>query len=144
MSAVVFHFGAADKIGYTCRLLRKARRTGAAVTVSGTAAELSRLDQALWVTDPLEFLPHVRAARAAQVAPRLAATPILLLEDPAGSPARDVLVHLGPGEAVEAEAFGRWIEIVSDDEADRQAARQRWRQYEGRGVELTAHKIPPA
>jgi DNA polymerase-3 subunit chi len=144
MSAVTFHFGAADKIGYTCRLLRKARRAGASVTVTGSAAELGRLDQALWVMDPLEFLPHLRAPGAAQIAARMAQTPILLLEDPDGSPARDVLVHLGPGEAATAEAFGRWIEIVSDEESDRLAARQRWRQYESRGVALTAHKIPPA
>jgi DNA polymerase III subunit chi len=144
MKPVTFHFGALDKIDYTCRLLRKARRTGATVTVCGTAAELGRLDQALWVSDPLDFVPHVKAVRADRIAARLAATPLLLLEDPADSPARDVLVHLGPHEPPGAEGFGRWIEIVSQDEEDRLAARRRWRQYEGRGLALQAHKVPVA
>ena len=60
MAAVAFHFGMADRLAYSCRLLRKASRAGARVVVTGEAATLDQLDRLLWVFDPLEFVPHWR------------------------------------------------------------------------------------
>jgi DNA polymerase-3 subunit chi len=40
-----------------------------------------------------------------------------------------------------AEQFERILEIVSGDDADKQSARQRWRQYQAAGHILHAHDI---
>ena len=80
MTEVSFHTGVSDVLGYACRLLRKAARKGARVAVCGEAALLQQLDRALWTFDPLDFTPHARLAAGAVPAPRLAATPIWLIE----------------------------------------------------------------
>lgn len=139
MNSVSFHTGLPDKLLYACRLVRKARRAGARVTLCAEASDLGRLDALLWSFDPLEFLPHVRAAHARAVPARLADTPVLLLEVAEGSPARDVLVHLGAAAADAGPSFGRWIELVADTEDDARAARQRWRHYQGLGHQVVHH-----
>ena len=58
MTEVAFHFNAPDKLGYACRLLRKAVGTGARVMVTGDSSTLRELDVALWTFAPLEFLAH--------------------------------------------------------------------------------------
>jgi DNA polymerase-3 subunit chi len=39
------------------------------------------------------------------------------------------------------EKFTRLIEVVSQDEADRSLARQRWKQYTERGYALIKHDL---
>ena len=51
MTEVSFHFNVPDRAEYTCRLLRKATRQGARVTVTGPGDVLSGLDRALWTFD---------------------------------------------------------------------------------------------
>ena len=64
MTEVSFHTGLPDKQAYACRLLRKAWRQGLRVMVTGDAATLTRLDQALWLFEQEEFVPHLRLALA--------------------------------------------------------------------------------
>ena len=66
-------------------------------------------------------------------------TPIWLADAGALPPAADVLVNLGPDDAPDADRFARVIELVGADDADRQAARRRWRAYEARGMVVTHH-----
>ncbi|MEF7612551.1 DNA polymerase III subunit chi [Aquincola sp. MAHUQ-54] len=141
-SAVEFHTGMADKVGFACRLLRKAYAKGARVAVRGAPELLGRLDEALWLFDPQQFVPHVRVRRGPAVAPRLARTPLWLL-DPGtaapGSPAPEVLVNLGPEMPEDAHRFARVIEIVAADPGDREAGRRRWRAYEAQGAKIVHH-----
>jgi DNA polymerase III subunit chi len=139
MPDVGFHSGVADKLGYTCRLLRKAYRQRARVVVTGDAEQLARLDQALWLFEQQEFVPHARLRRGDSPAPRLARTPIWLIDPGAPAPHHEVLVNLGPDLADGFDAYRRVIEIVSLDEADRRAGKQRWRAYEARGMAITHH-----
>jgi DNA polymerase III subunit chi len=139
MPEVGFHSGVSDKLAYTCRLLRKAYRQRARVVVTGDAEQLTRLDQALWLFEPHEFVPHARLRRSEKAAPRLARTPIWLIESGTEPPHRDVLVNLGPELPDGLDAYRRVIEIVSLDEADRRAGKQRWRAYESRGIAITHH-----
>ena len=146
MTEVAFHFNAADKIAYACRLLRKACRANARVVVTGEPALLAELDRVLWTFEPLEFVPHLRAARAGDVGERLKATPLWLLDSAADAAASSVehqiLVNLGPGLAPGFESFQRLIEIVSSDADDRQAARLRWKHYADRGYSIERHEVP--
>ena len=140
MTEVAFHTGLPDKLGYACRLLRKAWRQGARVMVVGAAQELARLDQALWLFEPEEFVPHLRLRAGAPVPARLQRTPIWLVDDdvePALSEAMaeaGVLVNLGPGDPLQPHRFARVIELVATDPADLLAARERWRGYLAEGL----------
>jgi DNA polymerase-3 subunit chi len=143
MSAVAFHTGVVDPVDHACRLLRKVQRQGLRVKVEAPSADLERLDHALWVFDPQSFLPHVRLRPGQDVPLQLARTPVWLMEAgahwPARCPAPELLVRWGLVEAADARAWARVIEIVSEDAADRQAARRRWRAYEAAGADLQHH-----
>ena len=138
MTEVAFHSGVADKLGYTCRLLRKAWRVGSRVMVTGSVQQLARLDVLLWAFERDEFIPHVRLRAGQAVTPLLARTPIWLVDEPAGfsvgpfsaaAAAPDVLVNLGPGMAPGIEAFARVIEVVADTPDELASGRQRWRAH---------------
>lgn len=136
MTEVQFHFNVADRLGYACRLLRKAYRLGTRVAVTGPLATLTRLDRALWTFDVQEFLPHVLVRASEPLAPRLRDTPICLVERAELATQHPVLVHLGEEPAEGFESFARLIEIVSADPAERETARVRWKYYAGRGYEI--------
>ncbi len=137
MPEIAFHTGVADKIGYACRLLRKAHRQLARVRVIGDPAELGLLDKALWTFDAHDFIPHLRWDSGAAVAPALHRTPIWLTPDalawPEGVEPPAVLVNLGDDTPLDVAAFERVIEIVSTDQHERRAGRARWRRYEAQG-----------
>lgn len=145
MPDVAFHTGVADKLGYTCRLLRKAWRQGARVVATGAPEELSRLDTMLWVFEQEEFVPHARLRGGERITPAMARTPIWLADVPADVVSAQVLVNLGPGMATGFERFARVLEIVSDDPGDAQQGRQRWRGYQAAGMVPKLHQIesPP-
>jgi DNA polymerase-3 subunit chi len=141
MTEVSFHFNVPDALAYTCRLLRKATRQGARVTVTGEGAALAGLDRALWSFDPIEFIPHVLLRRGEPVAERLRTTPVCLAEDLAGALHHDVLVNLGAVPPSGFESYARMIEIVSTDEPERAAARARWKHYVARGYPIERHEV---
>lgn len=143
MSRVTFHTGVADPVDYTCKLLRKGHRQGLRMRVEAPLADLERLDQTLWVSDPQDFIPHVLLRGGEQVPDRLHRTLLWLVDPAAGSSADRVaariLVRWRLAEAVDPQAWERVIEIVSNDPSDRQTARQRWRSYEATGAEMQHH-----
>ncbi|NNU42969.1 DNA polymerase III subunit chi [Ramlibacter montanisoli] len=139
MTEVAFHFNVPDKLGYACRLLRKAAGSGAKVVVTGEADLLRALDTELWTFSALEFLPHCHAASAdAQV---LAASPIVLADAPRATPHQEVLVNLGTRVPDGFERFERLIEVVTQDDEDRQQARTRWKHYADRGYAIKRHDL---
>lgn len=143
MTDIEFHVNVPDKLHYSCRLLRKAYRSGAKAVVTAEPELLRQLDQLLWGYSSTEFLPHCRIDSAA---PTLAATPIVLAEEldtcPPGT-AGSVLINLGQQVPVGFERFERFIEIASSLEADRLAARDRWKHYRDRGYALKRHELQP-
>ena len=141
MTEVSFHFNVPDRTDYSCRLLRKATRRGARVVVTGPAATLAELDRGLWTFDPLEFLPHLLLHAGQAVDERLRATPVWLMEDATQAGHHEVLVNLGRDAPAGFESFARVIEIVSPDEADRLAARERWKHYAARGYAIEQHEV---
>lgn len=141
MPAVAFHFNVTDRAAYLCRLVRKARRSGARLVITGERAQLDALDKLLWTFDPLDFVPHWKGRRAADVPARLSETPTLLLEEAAGATPAQVLVNLGEQLPLGYEAYERVIEIVSRDGPDRDSARDRWRQYAAAGHPIERHDV---
>ena len=138
MTEVMFHFNVPDKVGYACRLLRKAYGAGSKVGVVADDKTLQALDKALWAFSALEFLPHCAASGKPGV---VAASPILLATDSASFPHAQVLLHLGHEVPAGFERFERLIELVSTDETDRAHARRRWRHYGERGYTMIRHDV---
>lgn len=134
---VDFHTGVADKLGAACRFLQKAQAAGAAVVVCGDRGTLDRLDTALWTFDPHSFVAHARVKGDTAPPPALARTPTWLVDDAASVASRELLLNLGPAMVEGWTAFARIVEIVSNEPADADAGRQRWRQYSAQpGIEL--------
>ena len=143
MPSVAFHFNMPDKLGYACRLLRKALRQGVQVGVVGEDAQLAELDRTLWTFDPVDFVAHLRAgpdtpAAATGVAAR---TRLWLARQPRDLPHRAVLVNLGPDIPEGFEGFERVIELVEGGQADRLQGRQRWKHYQAAGCEIERHEV---
>lgn len=136
MTRVMFHFNVPDKVGYACRLLRKAHARGATVGVVADPQGLQTLDAALWSFAPLSFVPHCLAGAPAPVR---AATPIVLAGACADLPDAALLVHLGQALPQGFERFERLVELVGTDPADRAQARLRWRHYAERGYAIESH-----
>jgi DNA polymerase-3 subunit chi len=142
MTEVSFHFNVSDRTDYTCRLVRKATRSGASVVLAGPAPALAHFDRALWTFDDLEFLPHLMPRPGQSVTERLrAATKVWLVQDASDAAQHDVLVNLGRDAPAGFESFEKVIEIVSADEDDRAAARARWKHYAARGYAINKHEV---
>ena len=139
---VAFHTGVEDKLGYTCRLLRKAYRQGARVAVCGAPDLLRQVDQALWTFEPQEFVPHLRLGAGRTATPAQRRTPIWLVEPGAEAPDCAVLVNLGPDPVPAEASYARVIEVVSREPDDAAAARQRWKRYEALHWPITHHAQP--
>jgi DNA polymerase-3 subunit chi len=136
---VEFHTGVADPVAFACRLLRKAWRMDARLTVTAPAPTLSALDQALWTFDAQEFLPHLRWPAAAAVAAR---TPVWLCDGEVPEGAPRLRVNLGADPPADAASVDRVIEIVGETPEDRAAGRARWRHYEQQwGVKPLHHGV---
>jgi DNA polymerase-3 subunit chi len=143
MTAVAFHFNVPEPRDYCCRLLRKAERTGARLVVHGDAATLADLDRLLWIFDPVEFVPHWRGQRIGSLPARLAATPVVLIEqlDAAALAERyPVLVNLAATVPDGVTAFSRVVEVVGQGSDEREAARQRWRWYAAQNLPIERHE----
>jgi DNA polymerase-3 subunit chi len=139
MTSIAFHFNAPAKLPYTCRLLRKAVAGGASVAVLGDAQTLGRLDELLWTFSPLDFLPHVLVQTAEE--PQPSQTPIWLCTESMQGRKQQVLVNLTSHVPAGFDHYERIIEIVTPDEADRQTARQRWKQYSSGGFHIVRHDL---
>lgn len=139
MTDIAFHFNVADPVGYALRLLRKAYRSGAHVVVLGDKPLLTALDSVMWSDEAAEFLPHSQAAIVNTAC--LATSPIVLVDAlRENSLHQDVLLNLQHPLPPTFAQFKRVIEIVSTEEVDRLAARNRWRFYASRGYSLSRHE----
>ena len=137
MTQVAFHIGIDDRVGYACRLLRKALASGVQALVIGEGAMLAGVDRALWEAELTGFVPHARVDAPPAVRDR---SPELLAEQvPADCAQEAILINLGAAVPVDPHVRARMIELVSADEDDLRLARQRWKHYSERGFSLTNH-----
>jgi len=141
VTEIRFHFNVPGRTGYACRLLRKAARQAAAVAVTGPEERLAELDRELWAMGPAEFVAHAWTRDAEAVPARLRAGIVWLAPDPLEAPVHETLLNLGDAAPRGFESFERLIELVSTEEADRTAARERWKGYAGRGYAIAGHEV---
>ncbi len=146
MARIDFHSNVNDKLEYACRLTRKiwsATPEGEPVrniVMVGEKADLQKLNDLLWSFSGADFLPHCFIEDEAA-----AETPIVLTDDCASSalnnvPHADVMIHLGmrmPADVAALVArFPRIVEVVTVNEAERLAGRERYKAYRDLGHEL--------
>ncbi len=139
---VEFHTDVADPLEFACRLLRKVYRNGSRAAVYGPGPALARLDQALWTSDALDFIPHARwnGQNGPSPGAGLGRTPIWLCEPGAPPPPGcTIAVNVALDDLATFDPYERLIEIVSRDQAVTQAARARWRVLSERGIQIEHH-----
>lgn len=142
MTAIEFHTGLEDPVGFACRMLRKAYRQGARVGVAAQQQRLAELDRQLWLLDERDFLPHARvdqpdAARLLRFSPIWLALEAVALPQAAQAHQLQmpgVLLNLGLAEVDPGLGFERVIELVGHDADEADAGRRRWRAYAALGL----------
>lgn len=132
MTQIFFYHGAADRLAAACALLTGAYAKKKPMLVYANEKDVaSSVDRSLWTHSALSFIPHCRADSAlASETPIVIAEHAGQLETPVQT---ERLMNLSreipPGYA----RFQSLIEVVGQDEADRESARERVRFYKENG-----------
>lgn len=132
MTRVDFFFNVPDKAMHVADLSSRAAGRGRRLmlyTSSQQAAE--DLSQLMWSQPPTGFLPHCNATHT-----RAAETPVIIDWRSEHLPHDDILINLHEQHPPFFSRFRRLIEVVGLDEADKAAARERYRFYRDRGYEI--------
>jgi len=140
LTDIAFHYNAPDKIEYACRLLRKAHAKGSSLFVLAEPGVVNRVEAALWTLAPGSFIPHCVAGAPAYVSAR---TAIQIGSAVPAEPHAPMLVNLQREWVDDWQQFEKIFEIVTLDDLERQAARDRLRRYRAQGVEPVWHEVKP-
>lgn len=142
---VDFAFGAPDRLNMACQVVARHYAKGRKLLVFSTDTRvLGRFDRLLWSFDPVAFVPHVgiNDELAAQTPVLLSTQAVEAWPGDSGQGLSSVwMLNLDPNCPPNPEKFERILEIVSNEESDRQAARQRWVTYKAAGLSLHAHDV---
>ena len=131
---VLFLTGVGDKAALAARLLRKKHHEGARVAVYGAPAVLARIDQLLWESPALDFVPHLRWRAGQPVPDDAGLTRIWLLDAPQPALGCDSAVNLGYDDVEQlTTSHARVAEVIGETAEDRAAGQQRWRAYKAAG-----------
>lgn len=135
MREVLFFYGALRRLPAACHIVAEHVRDDAQLLVYCTdQRRLERFDALLWSFEPDSFITHARCddPLAAQAHVVLATSPADL--DAIG--ACDRLLNLDLECPPGAARFAQILEVVSEHQADAQAARARWAQYQQEGHDV--------
>lgn len=125
----------AEPLRLVCELARKAHDAGfASLILVRDMAEAETLDDLLWSFDPEAFIPHQIAGNEEDDE-----TPVLIVPPDIDTPMRALVINLRPAP-VEGD-FERVLEVVPADPAARAPLRERWRQYQARGLSVHKHDM---
>ena len=137
MTSIDFYFHADDRLQVACRLAAKALSQNRRMVIYAPDPEMaSRIDKLLWTWPATGFVPHCAPHDALA-----AETPVLIAcgdETPDGF---GVLLSLSAECPPHFARFERLCELVGRDDAERKAARGRYRHYRERGYKITDHDL---
>ena len=137
MTRIDFYRYAADKPGFACRLATKAYdKASRLVVYASDRQRLARFDQMLWTREATGFVPHCFVD-----SPLAADTPIILASSGDALPHHDVLLNLDDEWPPFFATFDRLLEIVGQDEEDKERARGRYVFYKKRGYDIQVHDV---
>jgi DNA polymerase-3 subunit chi len=127
----------ADRLGFSCRLAEKAWKLGNRIHAHlGSAAEVARFDDLLWIFRQGSFVPHEVVAPGAP-----AAAPVTMAADPSLAPDADLLINLADEVPTGFERYARVAEVIDGSESSRQAGRRRHRHYQDAGLAPETHTV---
>jgi DNA polymerase-3 subunit chi len=137
MTQIDFYTHVDDKLKTACRLATKAFSHGLRVMVFCPDAEIAqRYDRLLWTTPAISFVPHCFAGD-----PLAPVTPVIVDYDGGDLLHDQVLLNLRAEWPSFFSRFQRLVEIVSHEEEDRRAARERYKFYRDRGYDIRTHDL---
>jgi len=103
--------------------------------IAADQGEAASLDETMWDYPAGRFLPHQRGCSPDT-------TPICIdVSSTDINPDRDVVINLADAVVTDPSRFSRLLEIVPGSEEDRQASRQKFREYRKMGLEPAHIKI---
>lgn len=137
MTQVDFYFNAADKYRLAASLSSKALAQAARLFVFTPDDKVTQhMESLLWSFQQTSFIPHCRSTHALA-----AETPVIVDHEAESLIHDDVLLNLCTTHPPFFSRFRRLIEIVGNDEADKAAARERFKFYRDRGYEISRHDV---
>ena len=118
-----------------CELARKAHDANLwTLVLARDDEQAQRLDELLWEFDADAYIPHQMAGDDEdELSPVLIATP------ETDTPMRALVINLRD-EPVNG-TFDRVLEVVPADDSARGPLRERWKQYQSRGLELKKYDM---
>ena len=137
MTQIDFYTHVNDKLHTVCQLVAKAyERKFKVLVFTPDSSTSNKLDSMLWAHSAIGFLPHVLASTSLADE-----TPIIIDHQGETLNHDDVLVNLRNEWPPFFSRFQRLIEVVSIDENDRLAARERYSFYRDRGYPIKSHNL---
>lgn len=132
MTQVFFYHGASDKIAAACALISGAWAKRKAMLVYAPDKPVAdSVDRLLWTRDQLSFVPHCRAD-----SPLAAETTILITDRLEQVAQTERLMNLSSEIPAAYQRFQSLIEVVGQQDEERQAARERVRFYKEQGCDV--------
>lgn len=132
MPRVTFYFGAADRLTAAADWLgRRSANAQRIVVVGSDPRQIDTLDQVLWTRSALSFTPHCRASSALAME-----TPIVLASDVGEVGNIACLLNLTNDLPACHDQLDELFEMISYDENERSAARNRFRAYRDLGYPI--------
>ncbi len=126
----------AEPLRLVCELARKAYEANLwTLILARDAAQAEALDDLLWDMGEDIYIPHQIAGSDDEDD----LTPVLIAAPDFQAPMRQLVINLR--DAPVAEGFERVLEVVPADDAARGPLRERWKQYQARGLALQKHDM---
>ncbi|ORU90892.1 MAG: DNA polymerase III subunit chi [Cycloclasticus sp. symbiont of Poecilosclerida sp. M] len=140
MTRIDFYVLADDTIEqqhiFACRLAQKASKQGHRVYIHTESEQQSKtLDDLLWAFSPTSFVPHTADKN------ECSSNPVYI--NHSGDPLNihEVLINLSQQTPDCFGRFERLAELVNQNNAIKQAGRERFKFYKSRGYPLQTHKL---
>ena len=119
-----------------CELARRAVEAGQPTLVlARDAAQAEVLDDLLWSFDPDAYVPHQIAGMDEDEDE----ADVLIAAPESDVALRPLVINLR--DAAVGDGFERVLEVVPADTDARGGSRERWKQYQARGLELKKHDM---
>jgi DNA polymerase III subunit chi len=137
VTTIDFYFNAPDRLQVACRLAGKAIAEGKRMLVYAPDAEVAaRVDKLMWTSSATGFVPHCPLED-----PLAPDTPILIGRTDELPPNCTLLLNLSAECPPHFASFERLFEVVGPEEADKEAGRDRYKLYRGRGYAIANHDL---
>jgi DNA polymerase-3 subunit chi len=118
-----------------CELARKAHDANLwTLVLARDDEQAQRLDELLWEFDADAYIPHQVAGDEEDEL-----TPVLIATPDTDTPMRALVINLRDDPV--NGSFERVLEVVPADDSARGPLRERWKQYQARGLELKKYDM---